>query len=74
MDGITDSRDMSLSELREIVKKREAWCTAVMGLQRVRHDCAPEKQPPFTRVNHWKFILFNSSHKGEWFTSVNFER
>ena len=32
VDGITDSRDMSLSELRERVKDREPWCAAVHGV------------------------------------------
>ena len=32
LDGITDSMDMSFSELRVIVKSREAWCAAVHGV------------------------------------------
>ena len=32
LDGITDSMDMSLSKLRDLVKERDAWCAPVHGI------------------------------------------
>ena len=42
MDGITDSVDMSLRKLREIVKDREAWHATVHGVTK-RHNLATEQ-------------------------------
>ena len=54
LDGITDSKDVSLSELWELMMDREAWCAVIHGLQRVGHDWATELNWTELRLGKWK--------------------
>ena len=46
LNGITDSKDLSLSKLWEMVKEGKPGVLQSMGLQRVRHDLATKQQQP----------------------------
>ena len=44
LEWITDSMNMNLSKLQEMVEDREAWCAAVHGVTKSRHDLASKQQ------------------------------
>ena len=63
LDGITESVDMGLSKLQEIVKDREAWRAAVYGDSKSRGSNAPRGSPhPVREGSHWLTPSFPQLH------------
>ena len=77
LDGITDSIDVSLSELWELVMDREAWCAAIHGVTKSRTQ--------FSRTLNWTEVFYDQERKapaakqprnkgGEWTGNVSNSR